>query len=335
MKTAVLQGGHGFIAHHLARYLRQRDYWVRTVDVREYEYGPPDFTDDYVIKDLTLEKSYKDLYLVDDKPADIVLNLAALMGGANIVLDFKYDFRIMRDSSLINIHTLENCVNQGVKKVFLSSSACIYNYLTQEDKDNPDCRESTAWPSWPDSCYGKEKIYAEEMYDACRRNCGLDVRIARFHNIFGVEGAWCDGREKAPAALCRKVAMAENNSSIEIYGDGEQTRSFLDVSEACEGIFRIINSDYHFPLNLGSTELISINDLAKMVMDIAGKKLDLVHIKGPLGVRGRVSENTLIQKTLGWSPSRPLREGMEKLYSWVDSQIHPKTNKDVKETQHV
>jgi nucleoside-diphosphate-sugar epimerase len=208
-----------------------------------------------------------------------------------------------------------------VKKFFYSSSACIYPAYNQEDAQNPKCSEGSAYPAAPDSEYGWEKLFSERLYLSYMRNYGVQVRVARFHNIFGVEGTWTGGREKAPAAMCRKVAEADEGGEIEIWGDGEQTRSFLYVDECVEGVRRLVESEFSGPVNIGSEEMVTINQLAEMVMEIAGKKLTIRHIAGPLGVRGRNSDNHMIAETLGWKPTRPLREGMEKTYGWIHEQV--------------
>jgi nucleoside-diphosphate-sugar epimerase len=219
-----------------------------------------------------------------------------------------------------------NCgTTAGVKKFFYSSSACIYPERNQMDPDNPDCSEASAYPAAPDSEYGWEKLFSERLYLAFMRNYGVQVRIARFHNIFGPEGTWQGGKEKAPAALCRKVAEAEGRGAIEIWGDGQQTRSFLYIDECLDGVRRLMESDVTGPLNIGSEEMISINDLALMIMDIAGTPIGIRNIPGPTGVRGRRSDNHLILDQLGWAPSEPLRTGLEKTYSWIGQQVHART----------
>jgi nucleoside-diphosphate-sugar epimerase len=227
----------------------------------------------------------------------------------------------MHNSALCNLNVSYQAVKAGVKKIFYSSSACIYPLYNQLDPNNPKCSEGSAYPAAPDSEYGWEKLFSERMYLSFHRNYGLPVRIARFHNIFGPEGTWRGGKEKAPAAMCRKVAEAPDGSEIEVWGDGEQTRSFLYIDECLEGIRRLMDSDFTGPVNIGSEEMITINNLAKMAMEIAGKKLSIKHIEGPLGVRGRNSDNRLIEEKLGWAPSRPLREGMEKTYLWIADQV--------------
>jgi nucleoside-diphosphate-sugar epimerase len=251
---------------------------------------------------------------------DEVYQLAADMGGAGYIFTAEHDADVMHNSATINLNMADACIGHKVGRIFYSSSACIYPAYNQEDPNNPNCEEASAYPAAPDSEYGWEKLFSERLYLAYQRNHGLDCRIARYHNIFGPEGTWDGGREKAPAAICRKVAAA-TNGEIEIWGDGEQTRSFLFIDECVEGTIRLMRSSHTGPFNIGSEEMVSINRLADLVMDIAGKKLRKRHIPGPLGVRGRNSDNRLIGRTLGWAPSRPLREGLEKTYRWIDAQV--------------
>jgi nucleoside-diphosphate-sugar epimerase len=232
----------------------------------------------------------------------------------------------MHNSALINLNMLEACYKRNVRKIFYSSSACVYPENNQQDPDNPNTAENTAYPANPDSEYGWEKLFSERLYLAFHRNYRMEVRIARFHNIFGREGAWNDGREKAPAALCRKVAEAPNGGEIEIWGDGKQTRSFLYIDECLEGVKRLMDSDFISPVNIGSEEMVTINQLAQMIMEIAGKKLSIRNVPGPLGVRGRNSDNTLIKKVLVWVPSMVLKEGLGKTYPWIEEQVKAKTS---------
>jgi GDP-D-mannose 3',5'-epimerase len=223
--------------------------------------------------------------------------------------------------ALINLNMLEACYKRNVKRIFYSSSACIYPKYNQEDPDNPNCAEDSAYPALPDSEYGWEKLFSERLYLSFNRNYGIEVRIARYHNIFGPEGAWNDGKEKAPAAICRKVAMAPDGGEIEIWGDGKQTRSFLYIDECLEGTIRLMRSNWTGPVNIGSDEMVTIDKLAEMVMQIAGKRLSIKHIPGPLGVRGRNSDNRLIEKKLNWRPTQPLIEGLKKTYQWINEQV--------------
>jgi nucleoside-diphosphate-sugar epimerase len=249
------------------------------------------------------------------------------MGGAGFVFSGENDADIMHNSAMINLNVVEASVKAGVKKIFYSSSACMYPERNQMDPDNPNCKEDSAYPAEPDSEYGWEKLFSERFFLAANRNYGLDVRIARFHNIFGPEGSWDDGREKAPAAFCRKVAETPDGGVIEMWGDGEQTRSFLYIDECLEGVCRLMESDFMGPVNIGSEEMVSINQLAEMAMDIAGKKLNIKHIPGPLGVRGRNSDNRLIKEKLGWEPNWPLRKGMEIAYKWIAEQVQKREEK--------
>jgi len=317
MKEALVCGAGGFIGAHLVKRLKKEGYWVRGVDLKYPPYAPTQ-ADDFVIGDLREQDVVR---RVVDRGFDEVYQLAADMGGAGFVFTGDNDADIMHNSALINLNVVEACYKRNVKKVFYSSSACIYPKYNQEDPDNPKTAEDSAYPAHPDSEYGWEKLFSERLYLAFHKNYGLDVRIARFHNIFGPEGSWNDGREKAPAAICRKVAMAEDGSEIEIWGDGKQTRSFLYIDESLEGVRRLMDSDFIGPVNIGSEEMVTINQLAEMIMDIAGKKLTINHIPGPLGVRGRNSDNKLIKEKLGWEPNYPLKKGLEKTYKWIEEQV--------------
>ena len=243
------------------------------------------------------------------------------MGGAGFIFTGENDADIMHNSAMVNLNILETCYKNNVKRIFYSSSACIYPEYNQLEPDNPLLAEGSAYPADPDSEYGWEKLFSERLYLAFHRNHGMEVRIARYHNIFGPQGAWCDGREKAPAAMCRKVAETPDNEEIEMWGDGEQTRSFLYIDECLEGSQRLLRSDWTGPVNIGSEEMVTINQLAQMVMEIAGKKQSIKHVPGPLGVRGRNSDNHLIQEKLGWKPSLPLVEGLRKTYAWIEAQV--------------
>lgn len=317
MKEALVCGAGGFIGSHLVKLLKTEGFWVRGVDLKYPEFSQTK-ADDFIIGDL------RDIFLckeVVDRSFDEVYQLAADMGGAGYIFTGEHDSEVMHNSAMINLNMVDLCTKASVKKMFYSSSACIYPEYNQLDPDNPKCSEESAYPAAPDSEYGWEKLFSERMFLAYHRNHRLEVRIARFHNIFGPEGSWNNGKEKAPAAICRKVAEAHNDDEIEIWGDGKQTRSFLYIDECLEGVRRLMDSEFLGPVNIGSTEMISINGLAEMVADIAGKKLTLKHIKGPLGVRGRNSDNKLIFTQLGWKPSQPLRKGMERLYRWIETQI--------------
>ena len=252
---------------------------------------------------------------------DEIYQFAADMGGAGYIFTGDHDAAVMHNSSLCNLNMVEQAARKKVGKIFYSSSACIYPETIQTDPENPGLKEEFAYPAQPDSDYGWEKLFSERLYAAYARNYGLEVHMARFHNIFGPQGTWCGGKEKAPAAMCRKVAEIEDGGTIEMWGDGVQTRSFLYIDECLEGVRRLMESDCMEPINIGSDEMISINDLALMAAEIAGKQISINHIPGPTGVRGRNSENSLIKERLGWAPTQPLRIGMEQTYQWVAEQV--------------
>ncbi len=317
MKRALVLGGGGFIGSHLAKRLKAEGFWVRAVDLKQPRYSPT-AADDFIVGDLRNIEVCKAALAGG---FDEVYQLAADMGGAGYIFTGEHDADVMHNSAQINLNILHLIANGGVGRIFYSSSACIYPEHNQLDPDNPNCSEDSAYPAAPDSEYGWEKLFSERLYLSYSRNYDVSVRIARFHNIFGPEGAWNDGREKAPAALCRKIAAAPNGGEIEIWGDGIQTRSFLFIDECLEGVLRLMRSDFIGPVNIGSEEMVSINQFAHIIMDIAGKELSIRHIPGPLGVRGRNSDNRLISKELGWSPTLPLREGLERTYRWIDDQV--------------
>lgn len=317
MKTALVCGAGGFIGSHLVKRLKNEGYWVRGVDLKYPEYCPT-YADDFLIGDLREQEVCRRSV---DQSFDEVYQLAADMGGAGFVFTGAHDADIMHNSALINLNMIEACYKRNVKKVFYSSSACMYPEHNQLDPDNPNCEESSAYPANPDSEYGWEKLFSERLYLAFHKQYGMDVRVARFHNIFGIEGTWNGGREKAPAALCRKVAEADDGGTIEIWGDGLQTRSFLYVDECVEGVRRLMNSDFKEPVNIGSDEMVTINQLAEMAMQVAGKTLTIKHITGPTGVRGRNSDNKLIKAKLGWAPSETLLSGMKETYQWIETQV--------------
>ncbi len=317
MKKALVAGAGGFIGSHLVKRLKKEGYWVRGVDLK-YPLFNTTTADDFIIGDLRDPVVCKQ---VTDQAFDELYQLAADMGGAGFVFSGDNDADIMHNSALINLNMIEACYRSKVKKVFYSSSACMYPAYNQTDPQNPKCSEDSAYPADPDSEYGWEKLFSERVYLAFHRNYGIDIRIARFHNIFGPEGSWNDGREKAPAAFCRKVAQAPDGGEIEMWGDGLQTRSFLYIDECLEAVRRLMQSDFIGPVNIGSEEMVSINRLAEMIMSIAGKKLSIKHIPGPLGVRGRNSNNHLIEKKLHWKPSQPLMDGLRKSYQWVETMV--------------
>ncbi len=321
MKKALVLGAGGFIGGHLVTRLKSEGYWVRGVDLKEHEYTKLP-ADEFVIGDL------RDPVICDQViTADIdeIYQLAADMGGAGYIFSGEHDADVMHNSATINLNVASIAAKKKIGMVFYSSSACMYPEHNQLDPNNPNCAEDSAYPANPDSEYGWEKLFSERMYLAYNRNYGLNVRIARFHNIFGPQGTWTGGKEKAPAAMCRKIAEAENGGSIEIWGDGNQTRSFLYIDECIEGVRRLVQSNFAGPVNIGSDEMVTINDLAHMVASIAEKEISLVHIDGPLGVRGRNSDNNLIEQKLGWRPNEPLRAGLEKTYAWIAEQV--KNNK--------
>ena len=312
-KKALVCGAGGFIGSHLVKKLKKEGFWVRGVDLKYPEFSETQ-ADDFVIGDLRDPVVCKN---IADQPFNEVYQLAADMGGAGYIFSGEHDSEVMHNSAMINLNMVDICTKVGVGKIFYSSSACIYPERNQMDPDNPRCSEDSAYPAAPDSEYGWEKLFSERMYLAYLRNHGLKVRIARFHNIFGPEGTWQGGREKAPAAFCRKVAEVVDGGEIEMWGDGKQTRSFLYIDECLEGIRRLVDSEFIGPVNIGSEEMISINGLAEMVMEVADKKLSIRHIEGPLGVRGRNSDNRLINGKLGWKPARSLKEGIAKTYPWI------------------
>jgi nucleoside-diphosphate-sugar epimerase len=324
-KKALVCGAGGFIGGHLVNRLKKEGYWVKGVDLKTNEYGN-DQADEFVTGDLR-DPVVSNEILADG--FDEVYQLAADMGGAGYIFTGEHDADVMHNSALCNINVLSASQRTGVKKIFYSSSACMYPEYNQMDPDNPKCSEDSAYPAAPDSEYGWEKLFSERLYLSYQRNYGIQVRIARFHNIFGPQGTWMGGKEKAPAAMCRKVAEARENGAIEVWGDGKQTRSFLYIDECLEAVRRLMLSDFSGPVNIGSEEMISINDFAKMVIDISGKKLKINNISGPLGVRGRNSDNRLIQEELGWKPSQSLRKGMELTYAWVSAKVREKQQKSI------
>lgn len=315
MKKALVCGAGGFIGGHLVKRLKREGFWVRGVDLKKNEYSDGT-ADEFVVGDLTnpvvVEK-------VLDQPFDEVYQLAADMGGAGYIFTGENDANVMHNSALININVLHQAAKVKVGKIFYSSSACMYPEFNQLDPNNPNCAEDSAYPAAPDSEYGWEKLFSERLFLAYNRNYQVNVRIARFHNIFGPEGTWRGGKEKAPAAMCRKIAEAD--TLIEVWGDGKQTRSFLYIDECLEGVRRLMNSDFMGPVNIGSDEMVTINQLAEMVMKIAGKNIQIKNIPGPTGVRGRTSDNKLIKKKLNWAPSESLKSGMEKTYHWINREI--------------
>ena len=315
-KRILVNGAGGFIGGHLVKKLKAGGEWVRAADLKHHEYANVP-ADEYILGDLRDPAVVRRVV----EGIDEVYQLAADMGGAGYLFTGDNDAAVMHNSATINLNTLELGVQAGVRRFFYSSSACIYPEHNQRDPENPKCSEDSAYPAAPDSEYGWEKLFSERLYFAYQRNHGTEVRVARFHNVFGPQGTWLGGREKAPAAVCRKVAEAPDGGEIEIWGDGLQTRSFLYIDECLEAVSRLMDSDFAGPVNVGSEEMVTINQLAEMAMSIAGKKLSIRHVEGPLGVRGRNSDNRLIRERLGWEPSRTLREGMEKTYEWIAAQV--------------
>jgi nucleoside-diphosphate-sugar epimerase len=318
MKRALVLGAGGFIGGHLVKKLKNEGFWVKGVDIKKHEFSSLP-ADEFIIGDLREQTFVQEIM---DYPYDEVYQLAADMGGAGYIFTGEHDADVMHNSAQINLNILHFGQKAGIKKIFYSSSACIYPEYNQRDPENPKCSEDSAYPAMPDSEYGWEKLFSERLYLSYMKNYNLNVKIARFHNIFGPEGTWTGGKEKAPAALCRKIAMAEDGGEIEIWGDGLQTRSFLYIDECLEGVRRLMDSDnFSGPVNIGSEEMVTINRLAEIIMEIANKKLKIKHIPGPLGVRGRNSDNKLIKEKLGWAPSKPLKYGLEITYKWIEKQV--------------
>ena len=317
VKTALVCGAGGFIGGHLVKRLKSEGFWVRGVDLKFNEHAETE-ADDFVIGDLRDQLVVRD---VIDRRFDEVYQLAADMGGAGYIFTGENDANVMHNSATINLNVLDACHKRNIKRVFYSSSACMYPEHNQLDPDNPNCAEDSAYPANPDSEYGWEKLFSERLYLAYNRNHGMQCRVARYHNIFGPEGTWDGGKEKAPAAMCRKVATTKGGNKIEVWGDGLQTRSFLYVDECVEGTIRLLRSDFEGPVNIGSDEMVTINGLAQMVIDISGKDIEIDNIPGPLGVRGRNSDNRLIKEKLGWAPSKPLLEGIKRTYGWIEAEV--------------
>ena len=318
-KKVLVCGAGGFIGGHLVKRLKKEGYWVRGVDIKEHDFSQT-AADEFLIGDLRkIEVCEEVLQGIDE-----IYQLAADMGGAGYIFTGDNDAAVMHNSATINLNIAELSHKMGVKKVFYSSSACVYPEYNQLDPDNPKCSEESAYPAAPDSEYGWEKLFSERLFLSYYRNYGLEVRIARFHNIFGPEGTWTGGREKAPAAMCRKVAETPENGIIEVWGDGKQTRSFLYIDDCVDAVRILMESDFTGPVNIGSEEMISINNLAKLVMEIAEKNQAINNIPGPQGVRGRKSDNKIIEEKLGWKPKLTLKEGLAKTYKWINKQVQSK-----------
>ena len=340
MKKVVVLGGGGFIGGHLAKRLKSEGHWVRVCDIKRHEYFNQDeICNEFIVGDL---RDPNVVSLVIDDTIDEVYQLAADMGGAGYIFTGENDANVMHNSSLINLNVVKECSNKGVKKVFYSSSACMYPEHNQMDPNNPNLEESSAYPANPDSEYGWEKLFSERLYLAFHKNYGLDVRIARFHNIFGPQGTWKGGKEKSPAAMCRKASeindwdkipgQARPEYELEVWGDGQQTRSFLYVDECVEAVLKLMESDFIGPVNIGSEEMVTINQLAQIAIDISGKSITIKNLDGedflnkygfkcPIGVRGRNSDNKLFKEKVGWESKSKLIEGMKKTYQWINEQV--------------
>ena len=341
-KTALVLGGGGFIGGHLAKRLKEEGFWVRIVDVKEkhefwnhddicHEYICGDLRDPSVVSRIMFSPIQKS---EDDREGafDEVYQLAADMGGAGYIFTGNNDANVMHNSALVNLNVAHEATKKSIKRIFYSSSACMYPEHNQLDPNNPNCEESSAYPANPDSEYGWEKLFSERMYLAFNRNYKLDVRVARFHNIFGPMGTWTGGKEKAPAAMCRKAA--EDSNEIEVWGDGQQTRSFMYVDECVEAVLRLMRQDKFLgPVNIGSEEMVTINQLAQMAIDLSGKNTKINNLDGkdffdkygfevPLGVKGRNSDNKLFKEKIGWEPTQLLIKGMEKTYEWINKQVN-------------
>ena len=319
MKKILVCGGGGFIGGAMAKRLKEEGHWVRVVDLKLHEFvDMKSIVDDFDVGDLRCPQFVEEVITPD---IDEVYQFAADMGGAGFCFTGDNDSDIMHNSALINLNVVNECIKKNVKRIFYSSSACMYPEHNQLDPDNPNCTEDSAYPAEPDSEYGWEKLFSERLYFAYARNHGLEVRVARYHNIFGPEGTWDGGREKAPAAICRKVARADEGAAIEVWGDGLQTRSFLYIDECIEATRRFMDSDFQGPVNIGSEEMISMNDFTSMVIGLSEKDLSIENIPGPVGVRGRNSDNTLYEEKIGWVVSQPLETGLQKTYDWIKKQV--------------
>lgn len=327
MKKILVLGAGGFIGSHIVKKLKEENNWICGVDLKYPEFSET-AADRFIIGDLRNQEFVKEIFSDPDYQFDEVYQFAADMGGAGYIFTGEHDTDIMHNSAIINLHVVEQCIKRKVKKVFYSSSACMYPAYNQEDPDNPMCSEESAYPAAPDSEYGWEKLFSERLYLAAMRNYGLEVRICRYHNIFGPQGTWAGGREKSPAAMCRKVAEAQDGGQIEVWGDGKQTRSFMYIDECVEATIRLMNSDFTGPVNIGSEEMIAINDLAKMAIEISGKNLTIKNIAGPVGVRGRNSDNKLYKEKINWESNKKLIDGMKQTYKWIEQQVKENKYKD-------
>jgi len=341
-KTALILGGGGFIGGHLAKRLKDEGFWVRIVDIKEkHEYwNHNDICDEYIHGDLRDPMLVSKVMFAPNQTSesdkensfDEVYQLAADMGGAGYIFTGENDANVMHNSALINLNVVHEAAKKSIKRVFYSSSACMYPEHNQLDPDNPNCEESSAYPANPDSEYGWEKLFSERLFLAFNRNYKLNVRVARFHNIFGPQGTWNGGKEKAPAAMCRKAA--ESKGEIEVWGDGKQTRSFLYIDECVEMVLRFMRQDEFLgPVNIGSEEMVTINQLAEMAIKASNKNIEIKNIDGeefkakygfkcPVGVRGRNSDNKLYKEKIGWEPTQPLYDGIIKTYQWINKQVN-------------
>ena len=320
MKTALVLGAGGFIGSHLVKNLKEDRFWVRAVDLKKPEYWNT-YADDFIVGDLRNKDVVEKIL---NKKFDQVYQLAADMGGAGYINTGDNDAEVMSNSILINVNILKQAEKIGIRSIFFSSSACVYPEYNQTNPDNPNCKESSTYPAAPDTEYGWEKLFSERLYFAYNKNYGMNNKVARYHNVYGPYGTWNGGKEKAPAAICRKVI--ESQDSIEIWGDGKQTRSFLYIDECIKATRMLMDSDFNGPVNIGSEEMVSINELVDIACLVERKVLNKVYIPGPLGVRGRNSNNDLIKEKLGWSPSVNLKDGIEKTYLWIKDQIDQSTN---------
>jgi len=335
MKKILIMGGGGFIGGNLAYKLKQQGNYIRIVDIKSHEYlDNLDICDEFIVGDLRDPKLVEQVMTAPNGIFDEVYQLAADMGGALYIFTGQHDADVMHNSALINLNVAKEAIKQKVERIFYSSSACMYPEHNQLDPNNPNCEESSAYPANPDSEYGWEKLFSERLYLAFERNYGLKVRIARFHNIFGPHGTWKGGKEKAPAAMCRKVVETPDDGEIEVWGDGQQTRSFLYIDECIEAVLRFMRQDnFSGPVNIGSEEKVTINELAQMAINISGKNIRIKNLYGeefikkyghkcPLGVKGRNSDNKLYQQKIGWTVSQPLKTGLGKTYQWINKQVN-------------
>ena len=318
-KNALILGAGGFIGEHIAKHLVENGWWVRGADIKKHEHKETS-CNDFIIADLRDQVNVR--HIVDIK-FDMVFQLAADMGGAGYINTNLYDADVMNNSATINLNILDACYKRMIDQVFFSSSACVYNEHLQSSTTNPDCREDSVYPANPDSEYGWEKLFSERLFLAYNRQHGMKNKVARFHNIFGEYGTWRGGKEKSPAAICRKIAMANDGDEIEIWGDGEQTRTFLHVDDCVDAVMKLMMSNtFNGPVNIGSEQMVSINQLVDIVAKIANKKIVKKHVPGPQGVRGRTSNNELIRKHLKWKPKLTLEQGMRKTYKWIETQVN-------------